>query len=281
VKKLYYLSCNVSLKFNQISINVINSIKKNRFILFKFLIKFLNINFHKKFNLEKNLRIGYLNFYSIHFKYKNFRYENSISINNDLFFENTNLNFLNLVKIKYKNQLLKDLKFKKNLFFEKDFFFKFKSICKSKMRLDWSLFKFYLINYLKVSEPLHYNLNIKIKKNNIFLIFSERFKQNSRIIFFLSAGRIFRGKKKRTYLTGRFLTKTSLRLIVRFFFKNLKKKKYFRILFNISFNKTIKHFLIKSVLNSIKYFKFPVYSLKDLTAVSHSLGRKFKKLRRL
>lgn len=83
-------------------------------------------------------------------------------------------------------------------------------------------------------------------------------------------------------MTGRSLTRTVLRLIVRFFLWNYKfaVDKY-QYIFTLKYNKTLRHFLLKSILKSIRYYSFPLLCLDQIYTVPHSLGVKLRKIRRL
>jgi len=266
---------------------------------FKSPIKFLFINFFSKkfinlqfkfliflfyqlgdltsfYKFRQTFRFKKLKFYQLNFKYNylKFKFDGS-------FLELNDLNWLNHLIL--KNKLLIEHKFKfytnvKNYenFLSKKIDFGF---FKNKFKLNWTASKLFFSNIRNVLINFHYKILIKIKKNNIFLIFIDT--KGVKVLFFISAGLIFRGKKKRTYLTGRFLSKTFLKLIIRFLFKRYVDLNEIQFLFSIDITKSLNFFLIKSILIAFRYYNFPVFMLQDVSTLPHSFGGRLKKLRRL
>jgi len=248
---------------------------KYRFFKFKFLILFVD-QFKQLLNHKNNYRLTKLSYYSKSFKYNVLAFAfSSISVLNN------NLIWLqeleNIFQKKIQNHF--------NLFYKNislDVFFKnYQHFIKTNMKINWMSKQFYFNKIALTSFELNYIISIKIKKNNIFLIFIDANK--GKPLFFVSAGSIFKGKKKRSYLAGRSIIKTFLKLIIRFLYKrsyilNLTDHQF---IFSIIINKPLKYFLIKSILTALKYFNFPIFSVQEKAFIPHSKGCKLKKLRRL
>jgi hypothetical protein len=286
-----------------------NFIIKYKYIIYIFTIKFLN-NFYNKINFEKNWRINCisysnsLNQVKLFDTFKNILFEN-VQVynyfNKILYLPIDILKLITLVKIKLKSNKFNNLtRHYLNLIYKTKVFLRNYSLLRqsnynsfyyyyTKLNFDYLIFrrknKMDEISEIKV-EIEKYFIKLKFTKNNFFILL---YNQNGAVKVFLSAGRLIRGKRKTTYLTIRNTTKIFIKLVFRFFkfyqinyFKQLHNKdKKLKILIFLILNKTYHHFLVKTSLNSFKFFHFPIFNFFYFIKIPHSLGSKKRKMRRV
>ena len=293
-------------KDNNISFYKLNN--KYRLILFKISLIF----FKKKINIESfsgNWRFKYLNFYKLDFKYNFSSYIKFINKNNIvneknssilniydfydlLFYKQSSLNKIILTKRVniLRKLLLGNSYFSKKVYRLRKSFIKIKNINKKIRNFNFYFYKtLILLKGQKIQNKFNIenrtlSINFIIKKNNSFLILSDNFGQ---VIYFISAGRIAKGKKKRSPVTIKTLSRVFTKFIFRYLkheffkFKLLNPLNKLNVYISFRITRLLNNYLIKTILFNFKSLHLPIHFLIDSIKLPHSLGVKKKKLRRV
>jgi hypothetical protein len=258
------------------------------FLIFKNVINFLNrlkLIKYARVNLGDVYRNKLLNFYLIFFVYKlkfnkfNLKYCIEIDKKDFLFSYQDLLKSVNskFFILRYFEKKINNLKFSRYFFLKK---LKKINFVKSKLK---KLNIFYM--YSKYNKAIKlmiekFFINFKITKNNLFLNFSTA---SGKVLFFLTAGRLTSGKKKTSTLTIKNLTRILIKLIYKFFTKYRLKQVFYEKIYKIilKLNIFLHTPLMKTLINEIRYYKLPISLILDNIKITHNLGVKKKKIRRV